>query len=139
MQTLKTGTNSSRPWLNAGIWLVQVMIAVPFVAIGAIKLTMPLDQVAKLAPWAIEYPRFVRLIGLIDLAGGIGLILPALTRIKPQLTVWAAVGCAALMVCAIVFHLVRGEANAIGLNIVLLGLTLIAWWGRSRAVPIRPR
>ena len=45
-----------------------------------------------------------------DLLGGLGVVLPSVTRIKPSLTVLAALGCAALQACAIAFHVSRGEA-----------------------------
>ena len=80
-----------------------------------------------------------RVIGLIDLAGGIGILLPALTRILPRLTVMAALGCAVLQVFALTFHLSRGEAVVTPLNFVLLALALFVLWGRGRKAPIAPR
>lgn len=74
-------------------------------------------------PWTGELsPTFVRMIGLIDLAGGLGLILPSLTRILPGLTVIAALGCIVLQVLAAGFHGFRGEFAVLPLNALLLGL-----------------
>ena len=91
-------------------------------------------------PWTGEHSEaFVRVIGLVDLAGGIGILLPALTRIMPSLTVLAALGCSVLQVFAIVFHISRGEVAVTPLNFVLLLLALFVLWGRARKAPIAPR
>jgi len=91
-------------------------------------------------PWAEELPsHFVRAIGLIDITGGIGIVLPALTRIKPGLTVLAALGCVALQICAIVFHISRGETMMTPFNFVLLALAAFVLWGRRGPAPIHAR
>lgn len=122
------------------LWLAQFMVAAVFIMAGFTKLATPIPELAKMMPWAGEYPAwFVRGIALVDLAGGVGIILPALTRIQPRLTILAALGCAVLQVLATVFHLSRGEAMVVPLNAVLLGLSLLVLWGRSRKAPIHPR
>lgn len=67
------------------------------------------------------------------------MLLPALTRILPGLTVLAALGCSVLQVFALVFHLWRREAMMAPVNIVMLGLSLFILWGRGRRIPILPR
>ena len=64
----------------------------------------------------------MRGIGVIDLAGGLGVVLPMLTGILPGLTVVAAIGCVLLQLCAMAFHLSRGERSAVPVNIVLLAM-----------------
>jgi hypothetical protein len=76
---------------------------------------------------------------VIDLCGGIGVVLPALTRIKPGTTVLAALGCAALQLCATVFHVSRGEAANTPFNVLLVALALFVAWGRRYRAPIEPR
>ena len=130
---------ASRP-LRGGIWLVQFTLAALFLFSAFMKLTTPIPELAKMMPWTGEHSElFVRFIGFVDLAGGLGLLLPSLTRILPRLTVLAALGCAVLQVLAIIFHLSRGEAPVIVLNIVMLSLSLFALWGRARKAPILPR
>lgn len=124
---------------KASIWLAQLLIAVPFAGIAAMKLNQPLAELGAGVPWALDYPVMVRVMGAIDLLGAIGIVLPALTRIMPRLTVWAAISCAALMICAIVFHLARGEAWAMPINVVYLLLAVYVWWGRAKRFPIEPR
>lgn len=126
--------------LRTGLWIAQVLVFVAFSGIGLMKLLTPIPELAVTVHWAAEYPvAFVRAIGLIDLAGGLGILLPALTRIKPSLTVAAALGCTVLQVFAIVFHFWRGEAALTSLNFVLLPLAVFVLWGRARKAPIRSR
>jgi uncharacterized membrane protein YphA (DoxX/SURF4 family) len=135
IQTVNSGTP-----LQIILWLAQFSIAIVFILSGFTKLATPLSELAKIMPWTGEYPMwFVRSIAVIDLAGGIGIILPALTRILPRLTVLAALGCIVLQVLAIGFHVSRGEAMVTPLNFALLGLSLLVWWGRARKAPILPR
>ncbi|MDD1519776.1 MULTISPECIES: DoxX family protein [Bradyrhizobium] len=126
--------------LRIGLWAAQVALSAVFVSAGFVKLTTPIPQLAAMMPWAGQYSEtFVRTIALVDLAGGIGILLPALTRILPRLTVLAALGCAVLQVIALVFHLSRGEAEVTPLNTVLLALSLFVLWGRGSKAPITPR
>ena len=126
--------------LRIGLWAAQILIAFAFIGAGLVKLTTPIPQLAAMMPWAGQYSEpFVRSIALVDLAGGIGILLPALTRILPRLTVLAALGCTVLQVFALAFHLSRGEAEVTPLNIVLLALSLFVLWGRNSKAPIAPR
>jgi DoxX-like family len=81
----------------------------------------------------------VRFMGVVDMAGGLGMLLPAITRIKPQLTVWAALGCVVLQACAMVFHISRGEAMVTPMNLVFLALSAFVFWGRRSRAPILAR
>ena len=87
--------------LRIGLWAAQIVLAAVFVSAGFVKLTTPIPQLAAMMPFAGEYSEtFVRSVALVDLAGGIGILLPALTRILPRLTVLAALGCSVLQVFA---------------------------------------
>ena len=126
--------------LRVGIWVAQFVLAALFILSAFMKIATPIPELAKMMPWTGQHSElFVRFIGVVDLVGGLGLLLPALTRIKPQLTVLAALGCSVLQVLAMIFHLSRGEASVIPLNIVLLSLSLFVLWGRARKAPILPR
>ena len=123
--------------IQIALWSAQLIVASVFIMSGFVKLTTPIPELAKMMPWTGEYAAwFVRTIAVIDLAGGIGILLPALTRIKPNLTILAALGCAVLQVFAMIFHLSRGEAMVVPFNVVLLGLSLLVLWGRSKKAPI---
>jgi putative oxidoreductase len=78
----------------------------------------------------------LRFIGVAKFAGGLGLILPAATRMRPGLTLWAALGLATIMALAFV---PRGEMEALPANLVLGGLAALVAWRRWRKAPIQPR
>lgn len=128
------------PVLRGGLWVAQGLLAFMYLWSASLKLGKSPADLAGMIPWAAQVPEaFLRTIGAVDLAAGLGILLPALTRIAPRLTVAAALGSTALQVCAMVFHLSRGEAAVLPLNVVLLALSLFVAWGRTRKAPIAPR
>jgi uncharacterized membrane protein YphA (DoxX/SURF4 family) len=126
--------------LNISLWVVQALLSVVFVGAGLWKLLTPVPKLAAMIPWAGEVSEgFLHATGVIDLLGGLGLLLPALTRIKPGLTVLAALGCAILQMCAIGFHVSRGEAAITPFNVLLVALSVFIIWGRLYKAPLQPR
>ena len=126
--------------LNITLWVLQVLLAAAFLMTGLMKLGTPIAQLAQSLPWVNDVPAaLVRFIGLAELAGGLGLILPAVTRIRPNLTPLAALGLVAVMVFASLFHITRGEAMMVPMNLVLAALAGVIAWGRTRKAPIQPR
>jgi hypothetical protein len=124
---------------NATLWMAQALLFAGFAWAGWMKLTSPVPSLAAMWPWTGQLLEpIVRVLGAIDMAGGIGVLLPALTRIKPKLTVLAALGCVMLQVCAAIFHASRGELQALPVNAVFLTLAGFILWGRRR-LPIVPR
>jgi uncharacterized membrane protein YphA (DoxX/SURF4 family) len=122
------------------LWVVQVLLAVSFAMGGLMKLTSPVADIAVEAPWAAEIPvALLRFIGAAEFAGALGVLLPALTRIKPGLTALAAAGLSLIMIFAFVFHIVRGEAAATPVNVIFAGFAAFVAWGRFRKAPIQPR
>jgi hypothetical protein len=125
--------------LSATLWVAQTLVFVGFVIIGCMKLFKPIPDLAAMWAWTGQLPvAVVRGLGVVDIAGGVGIFLPSLTRIKPGLTVLAALGCVVLQVCAMTFHLSRGEMAATPVNLIFLALSAFVLWGR-RAQPVRPR
>lgn len=121
------------------LWVAQVTLAVLFIA-GAIMKFQPIETISAMMPWTGQVPIWiVRLLGLIDLLAAVGLILPSMLRIKPQLTTWAALSIITLMFSAIVFHVSRGEASVIGVNIISAIIALFIVWGRLKKAPITAR
>ena len=121
-------------------WVLQVLLGLAFVAAGFPKLIQPYAELAQQMAWVSDVPEvLVRFIGVAEVLGGLGLILPAATRILPWLTPVAAAGLALDMLLATLFHLVRGEGG-VGVVPLLLGLlaALVAF-GRWRIVPILAR
>ena len=126
--------------MNIALWIVQVLLALGFFASGMMKLVIPVEQLAQQgANWMIEMPWLVKFIGISEVAGGLGMILPAATRIKPILTPIAAVGLAIIMVLASGYHASRGEFSAIATTFILFAMAAFVAWGRFKKVPIQPR
>lgn len=119
--------------MRIGLWVVQGLLFVTFVGTALWKLLTPIDALAKMIPWAGQVsPTFLYFTAAVDLAGGLGVLLPTVTGIVPRLAGVAAVGCALLQVGAIVFHLSRGEAANTPFNFFLVGLSAFVAWGRLR-------
>ena len=125
--------------MNVVLWIVQVLLAAAFGVSGVMKSTMPIPELALQVPWSDDVPvAFVRFIGLVELTGAVGLILPALTRIKPGLTPLAALGILTIMLLAMLFHISRGEFGVLPINLALGAMAAFIAWGRRR-VPIPAR
>jgi putative oxidoreductase len=126
--------------LNGALWLVQVLLAAAYGMAGVMKSTMPIAALAPNLPWTADVPAaLVRFIGVSELAAAAGLVLPALTRIRPALTPLAGAGLVVVMVLASIFHVMRGEFTALPITITLGGLAAFVAWGRTARAPIVPR
>jgi uncharacterized membrane protein YphA (DoxX/SURF4 family) len=128
--------------LKVSLWIAQGLLAVLFGMAGVMKAFMPVpDLVANGINYAADLPiGLLRFIGIAELSGAIGVILPALTRVKPQLTWVAAAGLATIQVLAMCFHASRGEfLHVLPMNLMLLIPALFVVWGRSLKAPILPK
>ena len=126
--------------LHITLWIAQVILAAMFLMSGFMKLSQPIDQLSKMLPWAAQVPEaLVRFIGVAEVLGAVGLILPSLLRIQPKLTPIAAVGLALVMLFAVIFHISRGETPMIGMNFVLIAIAAFIAWGRFKKAPIAPK
>lgn len=126
--------------VNLLLWTAQILLGLLFALAGAMKATLPLDQLAQMMAWVPSFPpALVRFVGISDFLGGIGLILPAALRIRPQLTSWAAIGLSVIMVLAAALHASRSEYAVIGVNAVFLLMLLFIAWGRMKIAPIQPK
>ncbi len=126
--------------LEISLWVAQGLLAVMFLMAGAMKSTQPIEALAASLPWVTEVPAaLVRFIGISELLGAIGLILPSVLRIQPKLTVYAAIGIAAVMLFALIFHITKGEFSVIGMNIILGLIAVFVAWGRTKKAPIQPK
>ncbi|AFZ68946.1 DoxX family protein [Deinococcus peraridilitoris] len=137
--TTRTTARPSKA-LHITLWILQALLAAAFLMTGLMKLAQPITQLAGMLPWVTEVPALlVRFIGLAEVAGALGLILPALTPIRPNLTPLAALGLVAVMLLASAFYLTRGEGMMVPMNLVLAALASFAAWGRTRKAPIQAR
>ncbi|CAM5606238.1 Membrane protein OS=Streptomyces antimycoticus OX=68175 GN=SANT12839_092690 PE=4 SV=1 [Streptomyces antimycoticus] len=111
--------------------IVPALLAAMFAMAGVMKSTQPKEKLAGLLPWTADfYQNTVRLIGVVEFAAALGLILPAATDIAPVLTPLAATGLVVVMVLAAITHARRKEPGAIAFNAVLLVLAALVAWGR---------
>jgi uncharacterized membrane protein YphA (DoxX/SURF4 family) len=116
--------------MKIALWIVQILLAFVFVASGSMKL-FAFDQFAASAPALADQRGLVTFIGIAELAGALGLILPRLTGILPVLTAWAALGLATIMFLATGFHLARGEGSHAVITVILLALAAFVAFGRG--------
>ncbi len=126
--------------MKIALWIAQALLALAFLAAGAMKLTQPMETLATAMAWTTAVPEaLVRLIGAAEILGALGLVLPAATRILPRLTPLAAALLAVVMLLASAFHLTRGEAMMVPINLILIALLAFVAWGRAARAPIAPR
>lgn len=91
-------------------------------------------------PWTADSPVWlIRFVGIVEILGVHGLILPAALRIMPNLTILAANGFVLVMVLVMGLHIIRGEYSALGLNIFLLLLSGFIVWGRTKKAVFNPK
>ena len=134
----RTGRTSNG--LNIGLWVVQCLLAFTFVGTGIWKMTTPIAELGAKMPWMGQVsPSFLYTTAVFDVLGGVGVLLPSVTRVAPRVVVLAALGCAALQAAAIVFHVSRGEASNTPFNVLLVALSLFIAWGRHTRGAISPR
>lgn len=138
--TAPSSTATLPKGLNVRLWVLQVLLACFFVMVGYSHALMPFDQVAQQATWMKDVPRWLsRFIGYAEITGGLGLIIPAATRMAPWLTPLAAGGLATIMLLAMPFHVLKGEASVIWIHALLAALAAFVAWGRWRKAPIAGR
>jgi putative oxidoreductase len=123
--------------MNIVLWLLQVLLAVVFVAHGWLFLTPPAAIAVQMNA---SLPRWFQIfLGVAEILAGLGLTLPGLTRILPWLVTWAAGGIMIVMASAMAFHLVRGEISSAVVTLVLLAMATFVAYMRSRVLPIAGR
>ena len=117
--------------MNTALWIAQILLVGMYGMAGAMK-TFQTAKAKEQFPWAKNRSdEYVRFVGISELLGALGLILPIITGILPWLTVLAAVGLALIQLLAIFTeHLPKKEYNIIPMNIVLLALSAFVVIGR---------
>ena len=117
--------------MTIGLWIVQGLLALLFLFAGSMKLILPIEMLTAQMPLP---GLFLRFIGTAEVAGGLGLILPGLLRIRPMLTPLAACGLVIIMIGATVVTLATGAIVPALLPLVVgLLCTAVAYGRRSWA------
>ena len=123
-----------RSTMNVALWIVQGLLAALFLFAGGAKLVLPLDQMAgpvALPGW------FLRFLGVAEVLGAFGLVLPGLLHIRPGLTPLAAAGLVIIMIGAVVVTLVGGMLAVALMDLVVALLAAFVAYGRWRLAPYR--
>jgi uncharacterized membrane protein YphA (DoxX/SURF4 family) len=127
--------------MNIALWIIQILLALLFVFAGAMKLILPIDEmIAKGPPNQIIIPGLLlRFIGVCELLGGLGLVLPGIFRIKTGLTPLAAAGLTIIMIGAVVLT-VMGPGVLMAISPTVTGiLAAFVAYGRWKLVPLSDR
>ena len=121
--------------VNVGLWALQGFLALFFaLASGAPKLFLPVEMLGM----PILLPKaFVVFVGVCEIAGGLGLVLPGALRIRMGLTSAAATGLALLTVCAMVYQLLAGQPESAVFAVVMGLLCATVAYARWRVAPLR--
>ena len=123
--------------MNILLWVLQVLLALAFLAHGGLLLFPPASVVeqmnASMARW------FQLFVGVAEVLAAVGLTLPGVTRIQPWLVSAAAVGLIIVMLCATLFHVQRGEMSSAVTTAVLMAMATFVAYARWRMLPIRAR
>lgn len=123
--------------MNVVLWILQALLALVFLAHGLMFL-MPPPEIA--AQMNANLPRwFTLFLGGAEVAAGIGLVVPGVTRIRPVLVPAAALGTGIVLVAATIYHVMRNEMSSAAITTVLLVMAIVVAHGRLRLAPIRPK
>src|SRR5437899_11773098 len=114
--------------MTYALWIVQGLLALTFLFAGGTKLVLPIEEMTKQMPLPLP-GLFLRFIGVAEVVGAIGLILPGLLRIRPGLTPLAAAGLVIIMIGATVLTLAGGDVAQ-----ALIPLRSIPKPGRSKSM-----
>jgi uncharacterized membrane protein YphA (DoxX/SURF4 family) len=118
--------------VNVVLWIVAGILAAAFLGAGLMKIGQPKKKLAESGMgWTDEFSDgAVKAIGVLEVLGALGLILPAVFDVATVLVPIAATGLALLMLGAAVTHARRKESQMIVANVVLLALAVFVAWGR---------
>ena len=126
--------------MNKVRWTVQVLLAAAFTVAGGMKVVTPAADLAANMNWVNAVPSWMPMFaGVVEVLGAIGLVVPALTRIKPGLTPLAAAGLFLTMLAAAGLHISLGETDQLTGPMILGALSAFVAWGRYSKVPITPK
>jgi len=122
--------------MNILLWIIQVLLALLFLFGGVMKLIMPIEAMTQ----QVHLPGlFLRFIGVCEVLGGIGLIVPAMVRIRPELTPLAAALLVIIMIGAVVLTLMTGTIGQALIPLVTGLLLAFVAYGRRQLAPIAAR
>ena len=121
--------------MNRTLWVIQWLLACLFLFAGGYKLVVPIEEMlAQMPPMPAWFGTFLQVIGVCEVLGGLGLVLPGLLHIKPGLTPLAAAGLVVIMIGAVVVTVAGGMGAMAIMPFVVGSLAAFVAYGRwSRA------
>jgi DoxX-like protein len=124
--------------MNIVLWIIQVLLALLFLFAGGMKLVLPIEVLTSMGPPnQVQLPGlFLKFIGVCEVLGALGLILPGIFRVKTWLTPLAAAGLVIIMIGAAAVSLKLGVGAALVPAVAGLLLAFVAY-GRWRVAPLR--
>ncbi|MER7176157.1 DoxX family protein [Streptomyces mesophilus] len=115
--------------MTVAYWIVGVLLGLFYLYSGGIKAVRSPEKLKPMMAWVDTVPLpALRALGVVEVLGALGLLLPPLTGIAPWLAIAAAAGLVLLQIGAMRLHLSRGEVRETGLNIALIVLAAAAVW-----------
>jgi len=115
--------------MNKALWITQGLLAALFLFAGGMKLILPAEALVGPVPMPVG---FIRFIGVCEVLGALGLILPGLLNVRTDLTPLAAAGLVIIMIGATVVGLIGGIAVAALISGVAGVLAAFVAYGRWR-------
>ena len=106
---------TSKP-TRIALWTMQALLAALFLFTGGMKLVMPIAALTREVPMP---GLFLRFIGVLEVVGGLGLVLPGLLHLRPALTPLAALGLVIIMSGALGVSLTTGHADTAAIPVVV--------------------
>ena len=120
--------------MNRVLWSVQAVLAIVFLFAGGSKLALPIEELT--GQFALPGP-FLRFLGVVEVLGALGLVLPGLLHIRPGLTPLAAAGLTIIMVGAVTITVAGGAVAAALFPLAVGLLTAFVAYGRWQPAPHR--
>jgi uncharacterized membrane protein YphA (DoxX/SURF4 family) len=123
--------------MNKVLWVLQVLLAVAFLAHGLMLLFPPASIVDQMnASMSREFQVFL---GVAEVVAAVGLTLPGITGVQPWWTQWAALGIMVVMIAATIYHVMRNEISSAATTLVLLVMATYVAYMRWKVLPIAGR
>jgi uncharacterized membrane protein YphA (DoxX/SURF4 family) len=122
--------------MHYALWIVQGLLALIFLFTGGMKLVVPLEELTRQMPLPLP-GLFLRFLGVAEILGAVGLILPGLLRIRPGLTPLAATGLVIIMIGATVYTLASGEVALAMVPLAVGLLSAFVAYSRWRLMPLQ--
>ena len=123
--------------MEIALWIVQILVGLGFLMAGAMKIMQPKEKLAEQMAWVEDFePNIIKGIGVLEILGALGVLLPHRLDIIPLLTPLAATGLIILMLGAAFTHIRRKEYPMIGVNTVLGLLAVFVLWQTFNLLPL---